>query len=318
MVNNEPSIVSPSNQVAQTGHKRPAFSGPFADNLLAVLFILPAILLVGGLMYYPMARAFFESLYETSFLSPNPRFIGLDNYVQMWRDSTFWQIIRNSLTWTLGVVLFQNVIGMAVAVLLNQNLPARGLTRTLVLLPWVLPGIVGAILWRFMYDPQLGLVNSILVSLNLVDKTVPWLAQPSTAMLAVVIAAIWKGFPFSTVIYLAALQGLSQEQLEAAEIDGANAWQRFYYVALPSISHIIRLNLLLTTLFTFNYFDLIWVTTKGGPLNKTHIFPTIIFQLGFGEFQFGQAAAYGVVAVLLLAVFAFLYIREIRPGQEGV
>lgn len=318
MVNNEPSLVSPSNQVTQAGQKRRALSGPFADNLLAVLFILPAIILVGGLMYYPMARAFFESLYETSFLSPNPKFIGLDNYVQMWRDSTFWQIIRNSLAWTLGVVLFQNVIGMAVAVLLNQNLPARGLTRTLVLLPWVLPGIVGAILWRFMYDPQLGLVNSILVSLNLVDKTVPWLAQPSTAMLAVVIAAIWKGFPFSTVIYLAALQGLSQEQLEAAEIDGANAWQRFYYVAIPSISHIIRLNLLLTTLFTFNYFDLIWVTTKGGPLNKTHIFPTIIFQLGFGEFQFGKAAAYGVVAVLLLAVFAFLYIREIRPGQEGV
>lgn len=318
MVNNEPSLVSPSNPVTQAGQKRRALSGPFSDNLLAVLFILPAIILVGGLMYYPMARAFFESLYETSFLSPNPKFIGLDNYVQMWRDSTFWQIIRNSLTWTLGVVLFQNVIGMAVAVLLNQNLPARGLTRTLVLLPWVLPGIVGAILWRFMYDPQLGLVNSILVSLNLVDKTIPWLAQPSTAMLAVVIAAIWKGFPFSTVIYLAALQGLSHEQLEAAEIDGANAWQRFYYVALPSISHIIRLNLLLTTLFTFNYFDLIWVTTKGGPLNKTHIFPTIIFQLGFGEFQFGKAAAYGVVAVLLLSVFAFLYIREIRPGQEGV
>lgn len=318
MVNNEPSLVSPSNQVAQAGPGRRVLAGPLADNLLAVLFILPAIILVGGLMYYPMVRAFFESLYETSFLSPNPKFIGLDNYVQMWRDSTFWQIIRNSLAWTLGVVLFQNVIGMAVAVLLNQNLPARGLTRTLVLLPWVLPGIVGAILWRFMYDPQLGLVNSILVSLNLVDKTVPWLAQPATAMLAVVIAAIWKGFPFSTVIYLAALQGLSQEQLEAAEIDGANAWQRFYYVALPSISHIIRLNLLLTTLFTFNYFDLIWVTTKGGPLNKTHIFPTIIFQLGFGEFQFGKAAAYGVVAVLLLAVFAFLYIREIRPGQEGV
>jgi multiple sugar transport system permease protein len=268
-------------------------------------------------MYYPMLRAFVESLFETSFLSPNPKFIGLDNYLQMWADRGFWRVVQNSLTWTLGVVLFQNLIGMAVAVLLNQNLPARGLTRTLVLLPWVLPGIVGAILWRFMYDPQLGLVNSILVSLNLVDKSIPWLAQPSTAMLAIIIAAVWKGFPFSTITYLAALQGVDQEQLEAAEMDGANAWQRFYHVVIPAMSHIIRLNLLLTTLFTFNYFDMIWVTTKGGPLNRTHIFPTIIFQLGFGEFQFGKAAAYGVVAVLLLAIFAFLYIREIRPGQEG-
>jgi multiple sugar transport system permease protein len=105
--------------------------------------------------------------------------------------------------------------------------------------------------------------------------------------------------------------------MEAAEIDGAGAWQRFIYVVIPAISHIIFLNLLLTTLFTFNYFDMIWVTTKGGPLNSTHIFPTIIFQLGFGEFQFGRAAAYGVVAVLMLAVFAFLYIRELRPSRKG-
>ena len=293
-------------------------SGFLSDRLLAVLFILPAIILVGVLMYYPMARAFSESLYETSFLSPNPRFIGLDNYQDMLTDKGFWQVVRNSLVWTIFVVLFQNVIGMAVAVLLNQNLPSKGLTRAIVLLPWVLPGIVAAILWRFMYDPQLGLINSLLISLGLANNGIPWLAQPSTAMLAIVIAAIWKGFPFSTVVYLAALQGVDQEQMEAAEIDGAGAWQRFMYVVIPAVSHIIFLNLLLTTLFTFNYFDMIWVTTKGGPLNSTHIFPTIIFQLGFGEFQFGRAAAYGVVAVLMLAIFAFLYIRELRPSGKGV
>lgn len=288
-----------------------------SDNLLAILFILPAIILVGGLLYYPMIRAFVESLYETSFLSPHPRFIGLDNYQDMLGDPGFWKIVRNSLVWTIFVVLFQNVLGIATAILLNQNMPGRGLMRAIVLLPWVLPGIVGAILWRFMYDPQLGLINSILLSLNLTETGIPWLAQSSTAMLAVVIAAVWKGFPFSTVIYLAALQGVSSEQIEAGQIDGANGWQRFIYIVIPSMSHIIRLNLLLTTIFTFNYFDMIWVTTKGGPLNSTHIFPTIIFQLGFGEFQFGKAAAHGVVAVLLLAVFAFLYIREVRPGSEG-
>jgi multiple sugar transport system permease protein len=293
-------------------------SGQFGDRLLAALFILPAIFLVGVLMYYPMVRAFFESLYETSFLSPNPEFIGLKNYQEMMTDAGFWRVVRNSTIWTLGVVMFQNVIGMAIAMLLNQDLPARGLTRTLVLLPWVLPGIVGAILWRFMYDPQLGLINSILITLNLTDASIPWLAQPSTAMLAVVVAAIWKGYPFSTVIYLAALQGIDHEQLEAAQIDGANAWQRFRHVMIPAMTHIIFLNLLLTTIFTFNYFDMIWVTTKGGPLNSTHIFPTTIFQLGFGEFRFGEAAAYGVVAVLMLSILAFLYIRELRPGRERV
>lgn len=287
------------------------------DVALALAFIAPAVLLVAVLMYYPMIRAFIESMYETSFLNPQPKFIGLDYYSAMLKDKGFWRIVSNSLVWTLGVVAFQNIIGMAVATLLNQNLPARAITRTIVLLPWVLPGIVGALLWRFMYDPQLGLINSILISLNLTEKSIPFLANPSTAMLAVIIAAIWKGFPFSTVIYLAALQSVDHEQLEAATIDGAGVWQRFLYVTIPSISHIIRLNLLLTTIFTFNYFDMIWITTKGGPLGRTDIFPTVIFDLGFGQFRFGEAAAHGVVAVVLLSVFAFLYIRELRPGREA-
>lgn len=284
---------------------------------MATLFVLPAIILVGVLMYYPMIRTFFESLYTTSFINPQPKYIGLELYQKMFAGDEFWQVVRNSLVWTLTVVLFQNVIGVAVAVLLNENLPGRGLMRAIVLLPWVLPGIIGALLWRFMYDPQLGLINSILFSLGLTTEKNAWLATPSTAMTAVIIAAIWKGFPFSTVIYLAALQGVDKEQMEAAQIDGANAAQRFLRVVIPSIMAIIRLNLLLTTIWTFNYFDMIWVTTKGGPLGSTHIFPTIIYELGFGEFRFGEAAAYGVMAVVVLSIFALLYLREIRGREKG-
>lgn len=279
---------------------------------IAILFVMPAVLLVAALMYYPMVSTFVESLHTSSFLNPQPQFIGLRHYQDMLNSQLFWQVVRNSLVWTLVVVLLQNIVGMAVALLLNQQLPGRGLTRAIVLLPWVLPGVIGALLWRFMYDPQLGLINSILLGTGLTTQKNAWLANPSTAMAAVIIAAVWKGFPFSTVIYLAALQGVDHEQLEAAQIDGANAWQRFIHVVIPSISYIIRLNLLLTTIWTFNYFDMIWVTTSGGPLNSTHIFPTIIFQLGFGQFRFGEAASYGVVAVLLLMVLAVLYLRELH------
>jgi multiple sugar transport system permease protein len=261
-------------------------------SLLAVIFVLPAVLLVAVLMYYPIVQAFVESLYTTSFLSPQPTYIGFEHYQTMFADSGFWRVVRNSLTWTISVVLFQNVIGMATALLLNQNLPVQGLMRTLVLLPWVLPGVVTALLWRFMYDPQLGLINSVGLSLGFISKPAAWLAEPQTAMLAVVIAA-----------------------LEAAHLDGASAWQRFIHVVIPSMSAIIRLNLLLTTIFTFNYFDLIWVTTKGGPLGSTHIFPTQIFELGFGEFRFGEAAAYGVVSVFILSIFAFLYLRELTRAR---
>jgi multiple sugar transport system permease protein len=177
----------------------------------------------------------------------------------------------------------------------------------------VLPGIVAALLWRFMYDPQLGLVNALLNSAGIISKNVAWLGQPTTALAAVILAAVWKGFPFSMIVYLAALQTVDRDQVEAAMIDGARAWQRFRYVVVPSIAGIIRLNLILTTIFTFNYFDLIWVTTQGGPLNSTHIFPTYIFELGFGQFQYGDASVYGVIAALAMLGVAFLYIRELRP-----
>ncbi|HML21390.1 MAG TPA: sugar ABC transporter permease [Aggregatilinea sp.] len=284
---------------------------------LAILFVLPAAVLVLTLMYYPMIRTFYESLFSTSFLNPTPEYIGLQRYSDMLHDSDFWQIVQNSLVWTISVVLFQNVFGVLTALLLNQNLPGKSLMRGIVLLPWVLPGIVAALLWRFMYDPQLGLINSILISLGVTTQKTAWLAEPGMAMVAVIVAAVWKGFPFSTVIYLAALQGVDQQQIEAAQIDGANAVQRFFRVVIPSISGIIRLNLLLTTVFTFNYFDMIWVTTRGGPLDSTHIFPTIIYEYGFGKFKFGDAAAYGVVAVLILSVFALLYLYELRESIRG-
>lgn len=285
------------------------------ERLVAVSFLLPAVILVGGLVYVPLARAVYDTLFATTMFSTQPQFVGLEQYKDILGTSTFWTVVRNSLVWTVSVVLLQNVAGLAIAVLLNQNLRLLGLTRTLLLLPWVLPGVVAALLWRFMYDPQLGLVNALLNSAGL-SKNVAWLAQPTTAMAAVVVAALWKGFPFSMVVYLAALQTVDRDQIEAATVDGARAWQRFRYVVVPSIAGIIRLNLLLTTIFTFNYFDLIWIATQGGPLNSTHIFPTYIFQLGFGEFQFGDASVYGVIAALMLVAVAVLYLRELRP--QGV
>jgi multiple sugar transport system permease protein len=283
------------------------------ERLVAVSFLLPAVILVGGLIYVPMGRAVYDSFFATTMFSPQPQFVGLEQYKNILGSSTFWNVVRNSLVWTVSVVLLQNVAGLAIAVLLNQNLRLLGLTRTLLLLPWVLPGVVAALLWRFMYDPQLGLINALLNSAGIISKNIAWLGEPTTAMAAVIVAALWKGFPFSMVVYLAALQTVDQDQVEAAMIDGAKAWQRFRYIVVPSIAGIIRLNLLLTTIFTFNYFDLIWVSTQGGPLDSTHIFPTYIFQLGFGEFQYGDASVYGVIAALMLVTVAILYIRELRP-----
>lgn len=284
---------------------------------IAYGFMLPAAILVAVLMYWPMFDTFRESLYASSFINPRPEFVGFDAYRKILADPLFWQILRNSVVWTLGVVILQNVVGFFVALLLNQNLPGQGILRSLILLPWVLPGVVAAILWRFMYDPQLGLINSFLLRLNVIDQPVAWLADPSIAMAAVIFVAFWKGFPFSTVIFLAALQNVDQEQLDAAKVDGAGRLRQLVDVVIPAILPVAAVNVLLTTILTFNYFDIIYVLTRGGPLNSTVIFPTRIYEVGFGQFRFGEAAAYGtlsVVALILIVMFLMIF-RVLGRGE---
>jgi multiple sugar transport system permease protein len=286
------------------------------NRWLAWVFLAPAMILVAVLMYYPMVGTAIESLYSTSFINPNPKFVGLQLYRQIFESGDFGQIVRNSIVWTVFVVLLQNVIGFLVALLLNQRLPTSGLMRSLVLLPWILPGVVAAILWRFMYDPQLGLINSFLIRIGAADQGAAWLAESSTAMAAAIVAAVWKGFPFSAVVFLAALQNVDREQIEAAIIDGAGPVRRLFSVVIPSMREVIVINVVLTTILTFNYFDMIWVLTRGGPQNATHIFPTKIYELGFGQFRFGEAAAYGVFSILVLAVLIAVYFILQRGGGQ--
>jgi multiple sugar transport system permease protein len=287
------------------------------DRWLIWVFIAPGIVLISILMYYPMIGTVIESLYATSFINPTPKFVGFAAYEKIFASPDFRQIVLNSCIWTVAVVVLQNICGFFSALLLNQSLPGQGLMRALVLLPWIMPGVVAAILWRFMYDPQLGLINSFLISLGLTDQGVAWLASGDTAMLAAIIAATWKGFPFSTVVYLAALQRVDQEQLEAATIDGAGKLRRLFDIVLPEIKEVIAINLILTTILTFNYFDMIWVLTRGGPQNATHIFPTKIYELGFGQFRFGEAASYGVMSILVLALLIALYVLTQGSRREA-
>lgn len=278
------------------------------DRWLVWVFLAPTLLLLGVMLYYPMIGTVIESFHDTSFINPEPRFVGWAVYEKVWNSRQFPEVVWNSIVWTLGVVLLQNVLGFFTAMLLNQHLPGQGVMRALVLLPFVLPGVVTAILWRFMYDPQLGLINSILIRMGALEDNAAWLASSDTAMAAVVFVAVWKGFPFSMLIYLAALQNVDKSQLEAATIDGAGPWRRLVDVTLPAIRDVIVVNIVLTLILTFNYFDIVWVLTRGGPQNATHIFPTKIFETGFGQFRFGDAAVYGVFSILILAVLVALYV----------
>lgn len=281
------------------------------------IFLIPSLIAVVGLIYVPLALTTWESLQATGggFVQEK-KFVGLDNYLKILENGTLQFLLWNSFLWTVLVIIGQNVFGFGLAVLMNYKWRLSGTLRALFLIPWVLPGVVAAVLWRFMYDPQLGLVSSILSRLpgEYFQKS-QFLAQPSTALYAIIVAAIWKGFAFSFVIYLAGLQTVDNNLLEAAEMDGAGFFRKIWSILIPSMRSIISLNLLLTAIFTFNYFDLVWITTKGGPLNSSHIFPTYIFQVGFGEFNFNLAAAYGVIAFLVLLIILIPYLKQVRAAQ---
>ncbi|MFB0546960.1 MAG: carbohydrate ABC transporter permease [Anaerolineae bacterium] len=280
--------------------------------LLGYFFILPTLILIGLVVFYPLSRAVYLSLTDSSFIKPQIEFVGLKHFHKMLYDPTFWLVVRNSVIWTVAVVFFQFLVGLGTALLLNEKFWGRALVRGIVIICWVTPGIITGLLWRLMYNPQLGIINGILADLGLTNPTIPWLGQVGTAMPAVILSAIWKGSPFSTIMYLAALQGVSEDMIDASKIDGTNSWQRLWYVIIPEIMPVIRVTILLTTVWTFNYFELIYIMTNGGPGDNTHIFPTFIYKLAFTQVRTGAAAAYGIVSVFILLIFSLLYIRELN------
>lgn len=281
----------------------------------AYLLVVPAMILIGLLIIYPLIDAIYVSLTTSSFIHPTPKFVGLKNYQSIFHSSVFWQVVENSFYWTIFVVITQFLVGLATSLLLNRRFIGRSLLRILVILPWVMPGIIAGMLWKLLYDPYLGIFNSWLIDFGIIHKYISWLSQPSTALPALILAAIWKGAPFSVLMYLAALQSVSKDSIEAAFMDGASPWQRLIHVIIPDIMPTIRTTILLTTVWTFNYFDLIYVTTRGGPGNYTHIFPTYIYNLAFVKVQYGLASAYGVISFLILLVFSILYVRELNKAR---
>ncbi|MGC8777355.1 MAG: carbohydrate ABC transporter permease [Candidatus Caldatribacteriaceae bacterium] len=279
------------------------------------LFILPSLVLLFILVLYPLFLTFLYSLYDMSLTAT--RYLGWSGYMRLFHNRMLSLVFRNSLNWTIIVVIFQFLLGMGSALILNRSFPGRTLVRGLVILPWVMPGVIAGMVWRLIYDPQLGLLNHYLRTLGILAQPLTWLSNPKTALYAVIFTAIWKGFPFSTLMYLAGLQIVPQELYEAADIDGAGEWTKFRNVTVPTMRTIIITTLLLTFIWTFNYFELVYVMTGGGPGEKSHIFPTYVYDLAFKRFRFGVASQFAVLDFLFLLIFSLFYLRA-SSQREGI
>ena len=278
------------------------------DFVLAYALLIPLILILFLLLAYPIASALWITLQDKT-IGMVGRFIGLENYRELLLDDPFfWQVVRNGFIFTIGSVLLKLLVGMVMALVLNQPLLLRGLWRGLLLMPWVAPTVVTALSWRWILDLT-GVLNLILRDLGLMRTSIPWLAQYGTALFSLILVNAWRGFPFFGITLLAGMQAIPQELYEAAEIDGASVWQRFRFVTLPSLRTVILVVTILSIIWTFNDFSIVWLLTGGGPGHATDVFATYTYKLGFVTSRLG----YGQTVSVILAPVLIVIIMILSP-----
>jgi multiple sugar transport system permease protein len=273
------------------------------------LFLLPATVALLIIFVYPMLRATYLGFQRYDQLFGSYEFVGLGNYADLLRDGDFWNSLRVSAIWVVGSVLGQFLVGFGVALLLNEPWRGNRLMRALILVPWVMPGLSIGVAWRLIYNPQLGLINDLLDRVGLPGQT--WLANPDFALMAVILPNVWKAFPFVAVTMLAGLAAIPADVYEAAKVDGASVWQRFRDITLPSLRGLTVILSLLLSVWTFNFFDLPFVLTGGGPVNATEVMPILVYRFAFEQFAYGYASALAVLMTLINLVFAVFYLRSL-------
>jgi multiple sugar transport system permease protein len=283
------------------------------DKYLPYALLFPSLVWIIMIIAYPIVYNIWLSFHKSTYGIELGPFIGFDNYIKIFlADDVFWQDFINSVIWTIGNLFFQTIIGLGGALLLNQAIRGRELIRGLVILPWVIPTVVITLVWRWMLEPDLGIINNILHYLKLITQPVVYLGSPSLAMLTVIIINTWRFSPFAIVLILAGLQTIPRDVYESAKIDGASSIATFRYITFPMLSPILTFVGFIAFVWAFNMFDVIWLTTEGGPGNTTETLPVLVFRRAFKEYRMGQAAAITTFMFLFLLAFSFLLIKRRR------
>ncbi len=277
--------------------------------------LAPALAVTALIVLVPVLNTIWLSLHEVVLFRPRVRpFIGLANYVTGLMDPVFWESLWHSLIWVTCAVSLQFTLGFAAALLLNRTFAWRSVARALIVVPWALPSVIIGLIWTWMLDFNLGVLNVLGVRLGILSASVPWLAQLDTAMGGVILAVVWQGFPFFAITLLAGLQAIPAEHYEAAEIDGAGTVAQFWHVTLPGLAEVIVTALLLRMIWVANSLDLILVMTGGGPGTATQTLPLHAFLTAWSGGNYGRGSALAVILtlVLLSAVAAVLWRRRER------
>jgi multiple sugar transport system permease protein len=277
-------------------------------NITPYLFIGPALIALVALVVYPLLYGFYISFFKTN-LGNRWDFVWLKNYLDIFSDKTFVTQVWITLKFTAIVVVAHFIIGTFLAVVLNQKRKGITFFRTILVLPWLFPEVVVALIFKWIMNPLYGLLNNALLELGLITENISWLGSTKFAFVSVVAVAIWKGYPLVMVNVLAALQSVSEDIYEAAKVDGANKIQTFFKIVLPSIKPVLTTTLILDTVWWFKHYTIVWLLTNGGPGSDTSIISIEIYKQSFNYFSFGKAAAMSVVVFFICLIISKLYRR---------
>ena len=261
--------------------------------------LAPTVLILIGLVLYPFFYAIWLAFTDKAVGSPGT-FVGLANFRYVLGWPQFSAALINTAIFTVGAVAIKFVLGMAVALVLNQQIRGRNFFRAFLLLPWVMPAFVVYLVWRWLFDPLSGLINFALLDLGLIGRPIPFLSDRSTARLSVIIAHVWRAVPFVAISFLAGMQPIAQELYDSAQVDGASRLQQFRHITLPSLYHIIGVVLMLTTIWTANAFEPVYLLTGGGPSDATVVYTLLAYLMGMVNLRLGEAAAVSVLFLPLL------------------
>jgi multiple sugar transport system permease protein len=282
------------------------------------LYVLPAIVVMLVVIAYPIYYTIELSFFNTppGLQLRDKSFIGLDNYTAILTSAVFWRVTLNTVIWTLSSTLISFVLGFALALALHRDFFGRGMLRAIFIIPWVISAVAASYIWKWIYHSDFGLIGVMLVQWGFTDRPPNFIDSVSTVLASLIVVNIWREFPFAMIMLMAGLQTVPEQLLRAAQVDGANAWQRFWHITFPHLLGVSTVTVLLLAVANFNSFIIPWIMTSGGPSNASHIWITHIYELAFGRQRWGVASAYSVLLFFILMTLGYFYVRALSGSER--
>ena len=302
--------------VSARGTRRGGLLREVARHWSDYLYVGPAILLMALVIVYPFFYTVYLSFFSTPTYTPEIFFTGLDNYAETLSDDHFWLVMKNTLVWTIGSTVGAFVLGFLAAVLVNRTLPFRGLIRSALMTPYVIGFVVAAYGWRWLYHADFGVISGTLIQLGLISRPILFIDSEALVMPSLIVANIWKGFPFVMIMLLAGMQAIPQQLYSAARVDGAGRVRRFWEITVPELVPVIGVTTVLLFIGNVNSFTLVWILTGGGPAYLSQILVTHIYTLSFMSLRFGMASAVSVLLFIVLMAATVIYVRALTRSSR--